>query len=112
MTVDLLKELNIGSAEDNNIVDLDLIAVKMETLAAEVESYRASIVRHINARRDLLGESDPLNNGHSSIQQLLEIRDKLNQDFRERFRVSGGIFTQPDSTNNSPGQSRFYTSGR
>lgn len=112
MTTDLFKELDIGSIGENDTVDLDLIAGKLEALAAEVETYRASIIRHINARRDLLGKNDPPENSQTGIPQLLEIRDKLDQEFRERFRINGDFLPQSITTGDLPGISRFYTSGR
>jgi len=112
MLTDFKKKLDLGSPDDESTIDLDEIAGKLDGMNSEVEAYRASIVRHINARRDLLGKSDSLNNGQGSIQQLLEIKDKLDQEFRERFRINGNILPQNVKTGDLPGPSRFYTSGR
>ncbi|MBC8278733.1 MAG: hypothetical protein H8E46_10920 [FCB group bacterium] len=112
MLTDFKKKLDLGLPDDESTIDLDEIAGKLDGMNSELETYRASIVRHINARRDLLGEAGPLNNTQTNIQQLLDIKDKLDQEFRERFRISASILPQPGSTENSPGRSRFYTSGR
>ena len=73
--------------EDDTLLDLDKIASRVEELSGEVDAYRQSIIRHIKARLELLGRKRIADLEDASIQRLLHIKEELDEEFRQRFRI-------------------------
>lgn len=112
MLSDIRERLDSSQDEGGLTIDLDEIAEKLEGLKSEVDSYRENLVRHIDARRDLLSKSGCLDDLHLSIQQLLEIKESLDGEFRERFRITDGIFDRQRLSGDRFEDTRLYLSGR
>jgi len=93
-------------------LDLDSLAVKLAGLSAEVEAYRESLIRHIQARCDLLGKPAVLGVDNMTIQQLLDTRDALDREFRERYRIKEDLFQPRLSTTPEIDRHTAFTSGR
>jgi hypothetical protein len=77
--------------ENDYIIDLDKMLERLEALSQEVQAYRESLLRHIQARNDLLQKSPLKQNDDKNIPQLLEIKMELDEEFRQRFRLKDEI---------------------
>ncbi len=88
-----LNELSVSlEKEEETVLDLDHLAEKLAGLSGEVDAYRQSLIRHIQIRCDLLEKPLVLGVDTMNTQQLLDIKDGLDREFRERFRIKEELF--------------------
>jgi len=97
---------------DNGLVDLDHIAAKMDSLNGEITVYRTSIVRHLQARCDLLGKPEWKDDDSLTIKQLLELKETLDAEFREKFRLTDTGFNRSSSAVSRRINAGDFLSGR
>ena len=94
---------------DDGTIDLDKLAERLQELQAQVESYRASLVRGVTARCGLLGRGvENFGLEGQNIRQLLEIREELDREFRQRFKLTPDI---PGETGIEPGKTLRFKCG-
>lgn len=108
----LIEKNNLSVDTETGIIDLDSIAEKMDALTGEIAVYRASIVRHLQARAELLGKPVFRDDSSQSIKQLLELRDALDSEFRERFRITDPGFNRRDDNSAKFIEAGDYLCGR
>jgi len=93
-TQELLTRLANGELPmgEDTTLDLDQLAEQLRELSTQVEAYRANLVRHITARCGLLGKgAENLGLEGKNIRQLLEIKEELDEEFRQRFQLTPEI---------------------
>jgi hypothetical protein len=84
----LTNNLSFAFDEEGQIFDLDAVAEKVEELNTQIESYRDSLKRGIKARLQLLEKSQIRNLEELNIPQLLECKEAIDKEFRQRFHLN------------------------
>lgn len=81
------ERLNIPLIEDDSTIDIDGLSARMEELSRQVIVYHEDIMSHITARSDLLGIPPIAGLENKSVEELLQVKDELDDEFRRRFRL-------------------------
>jgi|GEM_PF-1701310 len=108
-----LKDLSVSlEKEEESLLDLDHLAEKLAGLTGEVEAYRQSLLRHIKTRCDLLEKPLVLGVETMTTQQLLDTKDALDREFRERFRIKQELFQPRDPASFDLERHTAFVSGK